>query len=96
MSFLNQLEQWYLLNWPGKRKRAKVRYNLGTLLLQRGDFVAAVKPLQEATALAPTWSDAYHNLGNALIGLHRNEEAVAALDRAIALRTDFPEAHNNR
>ena len=72
-----------------------MRYNRGTALLQRGDFAAAVKPLQKATALAPTWAEAYHNLGNALIGLHRNEEALAAFDRAVALWPDFPEAHNN-
>lgn len=79
-----------------KKNRASVRYNLGTLNLARGDYAAAVKPLQEATALAPTWVEAYHNLGYALMGLHLNEEALAAFDRAITLRPDFPEAHNNR
>jgi tetratricopeptide (TPR) repeat protein len=84
-----------LLEWF-KRNRAIVRYNLGTSLLQRGDFAGAVKPLQKATELKPTWAEAYHNLGNALIGLHHYDAALAALDRAIALRPDFPEAHNNR
>jgi tetratricopeptide (TPR) repeat protein len=84
-----------LLQWF-KRNRAAVHYNLGTMLLQRGDFAAAVEPLQKATALAPTLAEAYHNLGNALIGLHRNEEALEALARAITMRPDFPEAHNSR
>ena len=50
-------------------RNAKLHNNLGLLLKDRGDVQGALSPLREAVRLAPSYSRAYYNLGNAAFRL---------------------------
>jgi tetratricopeptide (TPR) repeat protein len=70
-----------------------------TLLLQEGssrlvagDAAGAYPLLQRATAALPEEASAWYNLGLAAKKIERWEEAVSALQRALALRADWPPA----
>lgn len=47
-------------------------------------------------SMAPSYTDAYINRGNALQALGRYEEALESYDQALALQPNLPSAHNNR
>jgi Flp pilus assembly protein TadD len=64
---------------------ANALYNLGTVLLKRQDYRAALEPLTEATRLTPHWGDAWYNLGAVYAHLGEQVNAVQALKRAIEL-----------
>lgn len=55
---------------------AKAHYFLGIWHSSRGDDDAAVAEYDEAVAIFPAYSEAFHNRGNALARLGRREEAV--------------------
>lgn len=74
---------------------------LGVIARQAGRPEAAIELFRRATQVAPGYGDAYYNLGNAL--RDRNDRAqgdragaLAAYDRALALRPDQAGWHNNR
>ena len=46
--------------------------------------------------VAPDAAPVHNNRGNALRELGRHDDALAAFDRALALKPDYAEAHNNR
>jgi predicted O-linked N-acetylglucosamine transferase (SPINDLY family) len=71
-------------------------YALGILYLQRKDHRAAEKQFSLAARIHPNNSPLQNNLGNALVGLDRREEALAAYDKAIAIDPNNWEAHYNR
>ena len=73
---------------------------LGVIARQAGRPDAAIELFRRATQVAPTYADAYYNLGNAL--RDRNDRAgddrhgaVEAYRRAIDLRPDQAGWHNN-
>lgn len=52
-----------------------VRYSLGLEYLKATRFVEAEREFREAVRLKPDYSAAYRELGKALVGLDRREEA---------------------
>ncbi|MGY0830240.1 tetratricopeptide repeat protein [Azospirillum argentinense] len=70
------------------RERADLR-------LKGGGHAAALPLLQRALALAPDVPEALNNLGGALLGLRRQEEAGRHYRRAIQLRPGYPDPWNN-
>jgi tetratricopeptide (TPR) repeat protein len=69
---------------------------LGVVELQRQNFAGAADLIGQALRFNPTDASAHSNLGAALRGLGRADEALASYDRALALKPDYAEALNNR
>ena len=57
-----------------------------------GDTASALGVLQQLTAAQPNWAAAHYELGVALGEAQRRDEALAALNRAVALKPDMPDA----
>src|ERR1700733_12854499 len=55
----------------------------------------ALHAMTQAATLLPADPEAHSNLGNALHGLRRLDEAVASFRRALEMKADFAEACNN-
>ncbi|XP_056895943.1 protein O-mannosyl-transferase TMTC4 isoform X4 [Takifugu flavidus] len=74
---------------------AKVHYNVGKNLADRGNTTAAIGYYREAVRLHPTYVHAMNNLGN--IMKERNEliEAEQLLTTAVAIQPDFAAAWMN-
>ena len=68
---------------------------LGTIAQQIGDSATAVDLISHAIELAPQNASFHCNLGNALLGLGRVEDAEASYRQAISRKADFPLAHFN-
>ncbi len=64
----------------------KILFEHGGVLLQSGQYQAALDALRLAEALSPTLPEIQVNLGFALYELGRYKEALLHLDRATALR----------
>jgi tetratricopeptide (TPR) repeat protein len=60
------------------------------------DYHGAVLLLQEAAAEGVAYADAFNLLGLALALIDRQQEALAAFDRALELNPRYVEAHLNR
>ena len=58
---------------------AEARYNLGRILLLRGEYPPAVESFRTALDLQPDYPEAWANLGATLNRLHRYGETVALL-----------------
>uniref|UniRef100_A0A8C3A6R3 dolichyl-phosphate-mannose--protein mannosyltransferase n=1 Tax=Cyclopterus lumpus TaxID=8103 RepID=A0A8C3A6R3_CYCLU len=74
---------------------AKVHYNVGKNLADRGNSTAAIAYYREAVRLHPTYVHAMNNLGN--IRKERNEliEAEQLLSKAVSIQPDFAAAWMN-
>uniref|UniRef100_A0A3Q3IHI3 dolichyl-phosphate-mannose--protein mannosyltransferase n=1 Tax=Monopterus albus TaxID=43700 RepID=A0A3Q3IHI3_MONAL len=74
---------------------AKVHYNVGKNLADRGNTTAAIRYYREAVRLHPTYVHAMNNLGNIL--KERNEliEAEQLLSKAVSIQPDFAAAWMN-
>lgn len=71
--------------------------NRADIRLRLKDFQGAVADSDQAIAIDPDMATAYLNRGAGLVGLMRYEEAVPALDKAIALGASRPQlAYFNR
>ena len=68
----------------------------GVLCVQTGQLERGAALISQAITVRPDVAEAHGNLGNALNGLKRHEEALASCERAIALQPDYAEAHGNR
>jgi predicted O-linked N-acetylglucosamine transferase (SPINDLY family) len=71
-------------------------FALGIVYLQRKEFRAAEKQFGLANRINPNNSPLQNNLGSALLGLNRPQEALIAYDRAIAMDPVNWEAFYNR
>uniref|UniRef100_A0A4W6DDL5 dolichyl-phosphate-mannose--protein mannosyltransferase n=1 Tax=Lates calcarifer TaxID=8187 RepID=A0A4W6DDL5_LATCA len=74
---------------------AKVHYNVGKNLADKGNTTAAIRYYREAVRLHPTYVHAMNNLGNIL--KERNEliEAEQLLSKAVSIQPDFAAAWMN-
>ncbi|HUO08546.1 MAG TPA: tetratricopeptide repeat protein [Phycisphaerae bacterium] len=61
---------------------AQAWFGLGNCYIGKNDFASAVAAYQKAIAQKPTYSMAYVNMGLALRALHRDKEALDALQTA--------------
>jgi len=81
----------------GKQRRgAEVHYDLGVEALRGGRAQEALREFDEALKLNDRLADAY--LGRGLVyefGFGKTAEAERDYRRALQLRPDYPEAHNN-
>jgi len=68
----------------------------GVLRSQRGDHVKGIELIAKALRIAPNDFGAHSNLGLALAGAQRYDDAIASYDRAIAIKPDFYQAHYSR
>lgn len=79
------------------RDLAGTYINRGVLYLARGAYREAKQDFDSAAALQPALGEAYTNRGAALVGMQHYADAIADLDRGLALKTDEPEkAYFNR
>jgi tetratricopeptide (TPR) repeat protein len=69
---------------------AEAGNNLGVLLTEANDFDGAIAQLRAAAKLAPERAGLWLNLGNALRGARRGDEAEEAYRKALALRPEDP------
>lgn len=63
--------------------------------LQRKDYQAALEPLKKVTAASPQTAAAWYYLGYAEHGLHQDDEARQAYEKAVTLQPDLAEAQVN-
>ena len=75
----------------------RVHLNLASVLSRRGENEAAVRHYRRAIELDPAGGDsvAYFNLGSTLAGLGRDQEAIEALQEAVARNPDYQDAQYN-
>jgi tetratricopeptide (TPR) repeat protein len=76
-------------------EHADAHLNLGRLLHEAGDPLAAETHYRRAADIRPSDATAAYNLGVALQDLHRPADAVAAYCRAVAADPDYADAYFN-
>uniref|UniRef100_A0A8C5EJU7 Dolichyl-phosphate-mannose--protein mannosyltransferase n=1 Tax=Gouania willdenowi TaxID=441366 RepID=A0A8C5EJU7_GOUWI len=74
---------------------AKVHYNVGKNLADRGNSTAAIIYYREAVRLHPTYVHAMNNLGNILKEKNELVEAEELLSKAVSIQPDFAAAWMN-
>ncbi|XP_048197088.1 protein O-mannosyl-transferase TMTC4 isoform X2 [Perognathus longimembris pacificus] len=74
---------------------AKVHYNIGKNLADKGNQTAAIKYYREAVRLNPKYVHAMNNLGNILKERNKLEEAEELLSLAVQIQPDFAAAWMN-
>lgn len=75
--------------------RARIRTELAAQYFLRGQYAIALQDLDEALKADPNYAPAYNVLGLVYSGLGEDAKAEASFKRAIALKRNYPEAHNN-
>jgi tetratricopeptide (TPR) repeat protein len=63
----------------------EAKNNLGVVYFALEDYGAAEKAFLDAAAMSPEYADAHYNLACVYAATGRNEEALAALSRAVDL-----------
>jgi tetratricopeptide (TPR) repeat protein len=71
---------------------AKVQYNLGNALLDKGDWNEAASHLASALEQEPDFAEAHYNLGLALFMQRNSASAVTHYREAVRLKPDWPAA----
>jgi len=80
-----------------RRDLAGTYINRGILHMYRLGYAEAKRDFDSAIAIVPTVGEAYVDRGAALVGLRNFREAIADLDRGLALNPEEPEkAYFNR
>ncbi|XP_069746588.1 protein O-mannosyl-transferase TMTC4 isoform X3 [Narcine bancroftii] len=74
---------------------AKVHYNVGKNLADRGKVESAIQYYRQAVRLHPKYVHAMNNLGNILKERKELQEAEKLLSRAVAIQPDFAAAWMN-
>ncbi len=70
-------------------------YSLGTTLVDKGKYDAAIASCKEAIRLDPKDAKAHSNLGHALVAKKEYDAAIASYREAIRLDPKLAPAHNN-
>ena len=73
-----------------RRTAAKLHYNRGTLLADRGELEKAEQEFAEALRIDPRFTDAGYNLGVVLLMAGESARAVPIFERAASTRDDDP------
>jgi tetratricopeptide (TPR) repeat protein len=68
------------------RTRAKIHYNRGTLLADRGDHERAAEEFRSALRIDPLFADAGHNLGVVLLSTGEIDRAIVVFRQTADLR----------
>ena len=76
--------------------QGELHYRRGNLRLEDGLYREALTEFEQQLALHPDDPAGHLGKGLALMGLTRNDEALAVIDHAIALKPDFAAAFANR
>ncbi|UCG50558.1 MAG: tetratricopeptide repeat protein [Candidatus Latescibacterota bacterium] len=74
-----------------KKERARVPYNKGLELAEKGAYVEAVQEFQESLTIEPDFVDAIYNLGVTYQKMKSYERARGELAKAVRLRPEKPE-----
>lgn len=74
---------------------ARKQNDLGVFYGKKGDFLNALKHFKRAIELAPTFADAYLNLGTLHDRFNRLEEALVYYQKAKAVNSSLPLIHYN-
>jgi len=91
----DECEQLFRMARPAKPRYAGIEYSRGFIDYRTGSSDPAGAPGGQAT-LVETADPSYHYvLANALVAEGRIADATAQYERAISLKPDFAEAHNN-
>jgi tetratricopeptide (TPR) repeat protein len=69
---------------------------MGVQKAMQGAHQDGINFLVKALVVNPKSAEAFLNLGNALHGVRRNEEALASYDKALSINPHYPEALSNR
>jgi tetratricopeptide (TPR) repeat protein len=72
-----------------------IQYDLGVVLLGKGQVDEARALFQEAIRIKPDYSDAYANLGLIFLRQGRNNQAAAQFQEALRFKPDHPDARYN-
>ncbi len=76
--------------------KGELHYRRGNLRLEDGLYRDALTEFEDQLRLHPRDAAGHLGKGLALMGLARNDEALAAIDHAITLKPDFGAAFANR
>jgi tetratricopeptide (TPR) repeat protein len=71
------------------------RYNLGTVVLRKGDADEAVAQFQKALEINPNIADIHYNLGMAYVQKGEVDEAMAEFQKTLEINPNHARAHNN-
>lgn len=85
-----EAEGLYLSYLDRDPESAEANHNLGLIVMDRGQFGAAIAYFARAARLQPELMEAHLNLGEALAKAGRHAEAEASFRRAISLGGDKP------
>jgi type IV pilus assembly protein PilF len=77
------------------RNRARVRTELASLYLQRGNMNVALEELRLAVEADPSYATAHGVFGLAYMGLKENQLAQASFERALGLAPEDPDINHN-
>jgi tetratricopeptide (TPR) repeat protein len=75
----------------GEQARLAAFVNRSDIRLRVQDWAGAVSDAERAIAIDPELAAAHLNRGAGMVGLKRNQEALAVFDQALALKNDRPE-----
>jgi tetratricopeptide (TPR) repeat protein len=68
---------------------------LAIVLVHEGRMPEAIQLYEKALRLKPDYTDAHHNLGNALRQVGRVQEAIGQYEEALRIQPEYAEAHYN-
>ncbi len=70
-------------------------YNLGVVLIQKGQVDAAMARFQQALEINPNDAPSHNNLGNTLAQTGHTDEAMVQFLKALDINPNYAEAHEN-
>lgn len=93
---LDEAEAIYLQILALDANQPDALHYLGVIAHARGDYVVSTELIARAMLMRPNDAFAHCNMGNALLGLQRLDDALASYDRALQLAPDLVLALYNR
>ncbi len=79
---------------PWHREMADIQLKKGMALIEAGQYIGAIKELQEADQYAPNDPSINYYLGIAYRGKGLRDLALERFQKTVALKKDYSEAHN--